>query len=255
LSFPEVLVPNALRATVAGLLLLLSSAAAQAATIKVLCDGPLEPVLPAIGEAFRGKTGHRIDFVFAPSPIIRKKIADGETADLVMIQPDFLAELAANGKVDAGDHPAFGRVGIGLAARADAPAREIKTADMLKQVLQRADTIVFNTVASGNYFAKVLERLGIADDVKGKVVRTGAADVFEQILKARGDDIAVGTITLILADKRLKLIGALPAELQSYLQYAAIPMIGSPNKKAAVEFIRFLFTPAVKAQLAAAGVE
>jgi molybdate transport system substrate-binding protein len=254
LSFSETIVLNTLRATIAGLVILLS-AAAHAASIKVLCDGPLEPALPAVAEAFRQKTGHQVEFVFAISPVIRKKIADGETADLVIIQPDFLAELAAKGNVDAGDHPAFGRVGIGLAARAEAPARDVKTPDALKQVLRRADTIVFNSVASGNYFAKVLERLGVGEDVKAKVVRTGATEVFEQILRGSGDDIAVGVVTLILADKRLRLIGALPPELQSYLSYGAVPMTGTPNLKIAVDFIRFLATPTAKAQLAAAGVE
>lgn len=229
--------------------------AADAATLKVLCDGPLEPALPAIGEAFQKKTGHRVEFAFAPSPVIHKRITEGESADVVIVQPNFLAELAAKGKVDAGDHPAFSRVGVGLAVRANAPSRDIKTGEALKQVLLSADTIVFNNVASGNYFAKVLERLGIAEAVKAKIVRTAPREVYERILPGSGDDIAFGTITLIRADKRLKLIGPLPAELQTYLQYAAIPLTGTPNMKAAVEFVRFLFTPAVKAQLAAAGAE
>ena len=242
------------RALIACFAVLLAGAA-QAATIKVLCDGPLEPVLPAVAEAFKKKTKHQVEFVFAPSPVIHKRIMDGESADVVIVQPNFLAELAAKGKVDPGDHPAFGRVGVGLAARADAAARDIKTPDTLKQVLLKADTIVFNNVASGNQFAKVLERLGIADEVRAKVVRTEPAQTFERILAGSGDNLAVGAITLIRADKRLKLIGALPADLQIYLQYAAIPVSGAPNIKAAVEFIRFLFTPSVKAQLAAAGVD
>jgi molybdate transport system substrate-binding protein len=233
----------------------LSAGLAEAATLKVLCDGPLEPALPAIGEAFRKKTGHQVELAFAPSPVIHRRITDGESADIVIVQPNFLAELATKGKVGPGDHPAFGRIGVGLAARADAPARDIKTPDALKQVLLRADLIAFNNVASGNQFAKVLERLGIADDVKAKVVRTEPGKMYEPILNGSGDDIAAGTITQIRADKRLKLVGPLPPELQSYLQYAAIPMTGTPNMKAAVEFIRFLFTPTVKAQLAAAGVE
>lgn len=228
---------------------------AEAVILKVLCDGPLEPALPAIAQAFRKKTGHQIEFAFAPSPIIHKRIMDGESADVVIVQPNFLAELAAKGKVDPGDHPAFGRVGFGLAARADAPARDIKTADALKQVLLRADSIAFNNVASGNQFAKVLERLGIAEEVKAKVARTEPQETFARILSGSGDDLAVGTVTLIRADNKLRLIGPLPAELQTYLYYAAVPMTGSPNVKAAVEFVRFLFTPAVKAQLAAAGVE
>src|SRR3954467_8715464 len=143
---------------------------------------------------------------------------DGESADVVIVQPNFLAELASTGKVDAGDHPAFGRIGVGLAARADAPSRDIKTADALKQVLLRADSIVFNNVASGNQFAKVLERLGIPDDVRAKIGRPQPGKMYEPVLDASGDDIAVGTITQIRADKRLKLLGPLPAELQSYLQ-------------------------------------
>ncbi len=242
------------RALIACFAVLLAGAA-QAATIKVLCDGPLAPALATVGEAFKKKTGHQVEFAFAPSPVIHKRIIDGESADVVIVQPNFLAELAAKGKVDAGDHPAFGRIGIGLAARADAPARDIKTADALKQVLQRADTIVFNNVASGNEFAKILERFGIAEEVKAKVIRTDPAQTFERVLAGSGDDLAVGTITLIRADKKLRLIGALPAELQTYLQYAAVPMTGAPNMKAAVEFVRFLFTKPVKAQLAAAGVE
>jgi molybdate transport system substrate-binding protein len=233
----------------------LSAGVAEAATLKVLCDGPLEPALPAVAEAFRKKTGHQVEFAFAPSPVIHKRITDGESADIIIVQPNFLAELATKGKVDPGDHPAFGRVGIGLAGRADAPARDIKTPDALKEVLLRADLIAFNNVASGNQFAKVLERLGIADDVKANVVRTEPGKMYEPVVNGTRDDIAAGTITQIRADKRLKLIGPLPAELQSYLQYAAIPMTGTPNMKAAVEFVRFLFTPAVKAQLAAAGVE
>jgi molybdate transport system substrate-binding protein len=166
-----------------------------------------------------------------------------------------LAELAQTGKVDSGDHPAFGRIGIGLAARADAPARDIRTPDALKQVLLRAGTIAFNTVASGNHFAKVLERLGIAEQVKAKVARTEPAKMYEPVLHGSGDDLAVGTITQIRADKRLRLIGPLPSELQSYLSYAAVPMRGSPNLNAGVAFVRFLHTPAARAQLAAAGVE
>ena len=206
------------------------------------------------GEAFKKKTGHQVEFVFAPSPVIHKRIVDGETADVVIVQPNFLAELASKGKVDPGDHPAFGRIGIGIAARAEAPARDIGTTDALKQALLKADWVIFNDLASGTHFAKVLESLGISASIKNKLQARPEA-VFEILLQRSSDDLAVGTITQIRADKRLKLIGPLPTELQSYLYYAAVPMTGSPNAKAAVEFIRFLFTKPVKAQLAAAGVE
>jgi molybdate transport system substrate-binding protein len=98
---------------------------------------------------------------------------------------------------------------------------DVSTFQGLKQALQSADTLIFNNVASGNYFATVLERLGIAEAVKTKVTRTTPPDVIARIVQGKGSDIGVYPVTLIVADRRLKLIGALPSELQSYIAYAA----------------------------------
>ena len=77
-------------------------------------------------------------------------------------------DLTKSGKVVSGEHPIVGRVGIGLFARADAPARDISTVEAFRQVLLNADTLLFATVASGDQFATVLERLKIAEGGQGK---------------------------------------------------------------------------------------
>lgn len=134
--------------------------------IKVLSDARLGPALIEIGEAFRRDRGHQVEFVFAISPVIHKKVTDGEAADVLIIQPNFAADLIKSGKVVSGEHPIIGRAGIGLFARADAPARDISTVEAFRQVLLNADTLLFATVASGDQFATVLERLKIAEAVK-----------------------------------------------------------------------------------------
>lgn len=73
-----------------------------------------------------------------------------------------------------------------------------------------------------------------------------------RILQGTGNELGVGTTPMILADNRLKLAGALPAELQSYILYAAAPMTNAQAPDAAKEFIRFLVSPQAKAQFAAA---
>lgn len=239
---------------VLGIVTLQSPAHAQE-RIKILSDGPLQPALVSIGEAFRRERGPQVEFVFGTSPVIYKKVLDGETADVLIIQPNFLADLAKSGKIVPGEHPVIGRVGFGLAARADAPAHDIGTVEAFRQVLLRADELIFNNVASGNYFATVLERLNIAEAVKAKVVRMAPAAVFERIKQGKGNDIGVGTIPQILADKNLRLIGPLPAELQSYIVYASAPMSNARSRKAATAFIAFLASPAAKALFAANAVE
>jgi molybdate transport system substrate-binding protein len=223
--------------------------------IKVLSDGPLRPALGQIGEAFQRERGHQVAFTFGTSPVIHKKVVDGEVADVLIIQPHVVTELVQAGKVVAGDHPVIGRVGFGLAAREDAPAQDITTTDAFKQAVLRADALIFNNVASGNYFAQVLERLNIAETVKAKTIRVDPAAVFERLLQGKGNDLGVGTIPLIHATKGLRLIGPLPPEIQSYIVYTAAPLTSAASAQAASAFIAYLASPTAKATFAATGVE
>jgi molybdate transport system substrate-binding protein len=101
-----------------------------------------------------------VNFVFDPSPAVKKRIEDGGTADVLIVQPDFVDELSRTGKVSAGDRPIIGRVGVGVGNRTTSPVYDISTPDKLKETLLRADMLVFNNVALGNTFAKALEKLG-----------------------------------------------------------------------------------------------
>jgi molybdate transport system substrate-binding protein len=237
-----------------GLITFQSLARAQE-KIKAMSDGPLRPAFEQITEAFRRETGSQLEFVFGTSPVVHKKVADGEAADVLIIQPNFIAELVKAGKVVPGEHPVVGRVGFGLAVRADAPARDISTTEAFKQTLLNADSLIFNNVASGNYFAKVLERLGIAEAVKAKVIRLDPFAVNERVIQGKGTDIGVGVIPLINTTKGLRLLGPLPAEIQSYIVYVAAPMTNSTSPQAGKAFIKFLASPTAKAAFAANGVE
>ncbi len=91
--------------------------------------------------------------------------------------------------------------------------------------------------------------------MKTKIIRVDPPVVFERILQGTGNDIGVGTITQIIATKGLKLVGPLPAEIQSHIVYAAAPMTSAKSPQAAKAFISFLMTSAAKAAFAATGVE
>lgn len=225
-------------------------------SIKVLSDTPLRSALIAIGEAFQHASGNRVELVFGLSPVLHKKVIAGEIADVLVMQPNFVAELVKSQKVPPGERPIIARVGVGLFSRADTPARDLRTVDSFRQTLLNADMILFNTVASGDEFARVLDRLGIADAVKAKVIRLPPGSAFnERILQGKGDDIGVLPIPSINANKKLRLVGPLPAELQSYLDYVAVPMNGAASPETANGFIAFLASPAAKALFAANGVE
>ena len=228
---------------------------AHAAEITVLSDGPLAPALRPIADAFGSERSRQVKFVFGLSPVIHKKVTDGEPGDLLIIQPNFINDLVVAGKIAAGQHPSIAKVGIGLFTRADAQALDVSTVAAFRQALLNADALVFSNVAAGNYFATVLERLGISSAVKDKVVRASPPDVVARVLQDKGNDIGVAVVTLIKADKRLRLVGTLPAEFQSYLVYTAAPLVTSSAPEAADEFIQFLSSPQARKEFIASGAE
>lgn len=226
----------------------------HAATIKVMCDSPLEPALTKVADLFRQATNNEVGLACNAEPAIKKRIEDGEVADVVVVEPDFVEELTNSGKVRAGDRPIVGHVGVGLGNRTDGPGYDVSTIEKLKNTLLDADLIVFNSVKSGNAFAAVLQRLGIAEAVRPKIVRTAPLDIFDPVLKGKGNDIAAGTIPLIVTTPGIKLLGPLPADLQSSIPYTAALMTSALQPMTAEGFIKFLETPKAKETFAANGV-
>ncbi|AMN43064.1 molybdate ABC transporter substrate-binding protein [Rhodoplanes sp. Z2-YC6860] len=229
------------------------TAKVQAADIKVMSDSPLEPALTKVVDLYRQQSHNKVGLVFDPSPAVKKRIEDGESADVVIVQPDFAEALTKSGKVSAGDRPIIGHVGVGLGNRKDSPAYDISTVEKFKSTLLGADLLVFNSVKSGEAFAGVLERLGIAGTLKSKIVRTTPLGIFEPVLKGKGNDMAAGTIPLIATTPGIKLLGPLPAQFQSSLTYTAVLMAKTSQRDAAEGFIKFLVSREAKAAFAANG--
>ena len=145
------------------------AATVQAADIKVMSDSPLEPALTKVVDLYRQQTHNQVSLMFDPSPVVKKRIEDGEAADVVIVQPDFAEDLTKSGKVSAGERPIIAHVGVGLGNRKDGPAYDISTIEKFKNTLLGADLLVFNSVKSGQAFANTLERLGIAETLKAKL--------------------------------------------------------------------------------------
>lgn len=232
----------------------LFAATGHAAAIKVMCDSPVAPALTKVAELFHQETNNQVTLACNAGPVIKKRIEDGEIADVVVIEPDFVEALTNSGKVRAGDRPMVGHVGVGLGSRTGSPAHDISTIEKFKTTLLGADLIVFNKVKSGEAFAKVLERLGIAETLKPKIVRTAPLDIFGPLLKSKGNDMAAGTIPLIATTPGIKLLGPLPGDLQHAIPYTAALMTSAPQRATAENFIKFLMSPKAKQTFAENGV-
>lgn len=226
--------------------------------LRVLSAGAVKAGLAGLVDVFRGETGHGVKVVFATAPAIRKRIAAGESVDVVIAPAAVLDDLVQAGKVAAVDRVTVGRVGVGVAVRDGAAPAKVATVDEFKQSLLVADSLVYNQASTGIYLEGLFGRLGIAERLRAKTTRypDGAA-VLHHIIKGKGNEIGFGAITEIIehGKKGLRLVGPLPAEIQNYTSYAATVVGHGAAADAAEAFVRYLTMPAAKAAFAAAGIE
>ena len=231
--------------------------AAGAVELKVLSAGAIEPGLKAAAAAYQRETGVEVRVNFATAPQLRKRVAGGEAADVLIAPPAVIEEFAREQKV-AQLRAAVGRVGLGVAVRPGAPEPDISNAATLERSIVEAESITFNTASSGLYFEGLLKKMGIYESVRAKTTRyPDGASVMEHLLKGKGREVGFGPITEILQfrDKGLRFVGPLPAEVQNYTSYTAAPHAASSNADAAAAFVRYLASPAGKAFFTAAGIE
>src|SRR5262245_58122727 len=161
-------------------------------------------------------------------------------------------KFAASGLVNVAGTP------VSVAARAGAPKPDISTADALKQTLLNAQSIVYADPAkggaSGVYFERVLERLGITEQMKAKTILVPGAQAAEVVAKGEAElGVAQGSEIVPVAGAQL--VGPLPGELASMTVFTAAIGAGSKSPDAAKELIRFLTGPDSAARFKTKGFE
>lgn len=229
-------------------------------TLKVFISGAYSSTLEALAPAYEKLTGTKIVSEFGASTgqtpdAIPKRLARGETADVLILVGDDLDPLIAEGKAVPGSRVDLARAAIAAAVRAAVPKPDIRTAEGLKNALLAAHSIVYSESASGKYIKEELfEKLGIAAQVKekahvvigksvGKVVADGEADFgFQQLAELMPVD-GIG------------LLGLLPAELQSITTISAGIAASSDQQPEAAAFIDFLASAAQDPTLREKGLE
>lgn len=101
----------------------------------------------------------------------RDRILAGARADVTIITADAIDELEATGILTRDARADLVRSDISIAARPDEPVPDVSTVESLKAALVQCRAVAYSRRgASGVYFAGLLERLGIADQVNAQAV-------------------------------------------------------------------------------------
>jgi molybdate transport system substrate-binding protein len=239
-----------------GAILCLLVATAAADEIKVLSAGAVKPVLTEAVKSFHAATGHTVVMTFGTVGNIQERLAAGEAADLVIVTKEAVDELERTERTVRKARMDLGRVEIGVAVKAGGPLPNIATAEAFKQTLLAAKSVVIADPAKGStsgvHFFKLLDQLGIADQVRDKLLLMPGGNVVEKVADGEAE-LGLQQISEILPVAGVQLVGPLPPELQKVTTYTAAIVMHTAVAPAAASLLRYLGSPIMRPRFVAAG--
>lgn len=202
--------------------------AARAAEIKVFSAIVMKPVLEDLAKSFGASTGHKVMVEYGPAGAMRDRIVKGDAFDVAILPLPVMEQLVTQSKVVKDSIAVIARSTVALCMRSGSPRPAIDTVETLKTTLLQTSSIAYSDPAkggaSGIHFARVLDKLGIAAEMKPKSKLTGP-DAPEVVARGEAEVCASQTME-ILATPGVILIGALPDELQSKMDFSFSSGVG-----------------------------
>jgi molybdate transport system substrate-binding protein len=220
--------------------------------IKVLSTIGMRTVLEEVTPVFERQNGVTVTRVYDSSIALMKRVDAGETGDAAVFTAAAIDELIAQGKIV--DRTDLTRSFVGIAVRKGTPRPDISTPDAFKKTMLAARSIARSeTGASGLYFAGLIERLGLADALKQKII---VQDGIVGRIAARGEaEIAVQQISELMQADGIDIVGPLPDELQSITVFSGGVFKGSSVADLAKAYVAHLASGEFAAVIRHKGME
>jgi molybdate transport system substrate-binding protein len=222
-----------------GLLVVSFTVPASTAEITVMAGMGVISGVSDLAPAYEKLTGHSVIVRFEQAAAMNQKINSGAQADIAALLPEQVDNFIQQGKMVAGTKTNFAQAGVGVAVKAGASRPDISTVEAFKNAMIKANSIGYSQAGSGMIAAKVMEKLGIADQLKAKTKFINGLPVAEAV--AKGDvEIGLQQINVIIPVEGADYIGPLPKELQDTVRFSAAVLTVSKQKELAKAFLNFI---------------
>ena len=234
---------------------LLLSSLADAAELKVLSTQATEEAYRELVPQFEKDTGHKVTTVFTGTLDANKRLAAGETYDLLIMSGPSIDEHIKAGKVVPGSRVDLAKSGVGVGVKAGAAKPDISTTEALKKTLLAAKSIGYSTGPSGVYVIGLFQRMGVADEVKGKLKQTPTGVFVGSIIASGEAEIGFQQVSELSHFAGVDYVGPLPADIQQFTTFSSGIVAGTKEADAAKALVKFITAPAAAAAFKKRGME
>ena len=222
---------------------LLLPGAAGAAEIKVLSTQATEQAYRELAPQFEQASGHKVATIFTGTLDVQKRIAAGESYDIILMAGPAIDDFIKAGKVVPGSRVDIARSGVGVAVKAGAPKPDIGSTEAVKKTLLAAKSIGYSTGPSGVYLTGLFQRLGVADAIKGKLKQTPTGVFVGNIVASGEAEIGFQQVSELAHFPGVDFVGPLPADIQEITVFSAGLQVGAKETEPAKSWLKFLTAP------------
>ncbi len=202
--------------------------------------GLLREAAPALEAAL----GAPVTVDLAPTKALEARIRAGEHADAAVLTAEAIAALSAEGVLDGMTARPLAHSRVGLAVKAGAPHPDISTVDALRRLLLAVPSLCYSRAgASGIFFAGLIERLGIADEVNAKAIVIPQGFTAEKLVGGEAA-IAFQQVSELMEVAGIEVVGPLPDGAQTVAVFSGATFTGAPGGAALLDAVARACTPA-----------
>jgi molybdate transport system substrate-binding protein len=194
--------------------------------LNILSGGAAQGLVKSLAPTFKAKTGLDIEGEFGAVGAMAGKLREGMPTDIVVLTAALIADLARENLVISDSISDVGRVETAVAVRAGDPLVSANDAASLRAAFLDADAIFVpdtKTSTAGIHVAKVLQQLGIADEVAArlKIYPNGATAMRHLAESDAVRPVGCTQSTEILSTAGVVLSGSLPPGCELATMYTA----------------------------------
>jgi molybdate transport system substrate-binding protein len=235
-------------------LFLLMSPVSHAVEINAFVTGAARRVHDTLVPQFEKASGHKVVSHFDLPPALVKKVDAGDPFDVLILSYD-VEDLVKQGKLAADSRTVLGRIGIGVAVRTGSPKPDFSSVEAFKRMLLECKSFATSGEgSSGRYVASLIEKLGIAEQVKPKL-KSGGPGASAKMLSAGEVDLVVSGLPPLIGTPNIDWLGYLPPEINHWLAFSGGVSVKAKQPEAGRAMLKFLASPTTAAVWKENGLE
>lgn len=200
-------------------------------------------LLADLAQDYEARTGTHVAIEAVGGVDAARRVADGESFDVVVLAAQALRKLAAAGRVDPGSEVAVARSPVAVAVRRGCRHPVLATADDVRSATLAARAIGYSTGPSGDHVVALLRTFGI-DGAGTPLLVQAAPGVPVGTLIARGDvDLGFQQLPELMNLPDVDVAGLLPDALQAVTVFAAAATTITQRRDEVAAFLAYLASP------------